>query len=137
MPHTRRAALIALSAALLTTPSVLSAPAPVIRQVRAFGISASAPPVYVATAAGLYRASSAPYTVWTKRNSVGTIVAISPNPHSPGSLVYYAGNAIYRSTTGGTTANTVASPPGVTALIRPPAAPATIYAAAGTGSEAD
>ncbi len=139
MSPRRQTALIALSTALLAVPSAsgVQVHTPAIKQVRAFGVTGGAPPVYVASASGLYRAASAPYITWTKRNSVGTIVAISPHPGASNSLVYYAGSTLYRSTDGGATATGVGSLAGITMLARSPAAPATVYAAGGTGAEAD
>jgi hypothetical protein len=82
-------------------------------------VSTAAATVYVATASGLYRASTAPYTSWTvvrtfeKQEAVtSTIVSLAPDPHHPDDLLYVtAAGVVYRSTDGARTASVSAIGP--------------------------
>src|ERR671930_260708 len=107
MQRTMRDALAAFAVAVF----LVTAPGPVPRMVRAgsarpvptssltnvqaIGVSTAAPTIYVATASGLYRASTAPYTSWTVMRTLeqqealtSTIVSLAPDPHDPDDLLY-------------------------------------------------
>ena len=111
-----------------------------LTNVQAIGVSTAAATVYVATASGLYRASSAPYTSWTVMQTLekqealtSTIVSLAPDPRAPDDLLYVtAAGAVDRSTDGGRTATLATVGPltntvSAAVVVRAPSTPTTIY----------
>lgn len=108
--------------------------------VLALGTSGGRAPIYAATeGGGLYRSTTPPFSAWTRRTTQRMIVALSPDPARPDTVLYAAfrgrGMGIYRSTDAGQTTTVVTSSLSLRVVVfaRDPHTPSTIYAGGGYG----
>ncbi|HWE60532.1 MAG TPA: PQQ-binding-like beta-propeller repeat protein [Chloroflexota bacterium] len=102
-------------------------------------------PVYVADQLGLYRSSAAPFSAWTLRATLTSLLgnaqagtapaigAISPNPRTADDLVLAIGGSLFRSTDGGISATHTTVLSSTTGIARAQTNPATLFTSGSDG----